>query len=746
MTATAFSEPFLFTPGPSDGQSRSGQGAIGAANPANRNARGNEDPAETLIDQARQEISAIVREVASAARTHQGRDPYLRFLADRILRAMAAHGVVIWSVEDAASDLADWRYVVEHRLGTVTDHGLDETGRSVHDGLLIEVAGQHSPVVVPATPGASDVNVPANPTSHPAALVPVSIDPDSPLPNCLIEVFLEPGGSPASQRGSLRFLAQMADLAGEFLRAEHLRSLTRRLSQMNQCARAVDRLQTLSATTQVEAAWVDATAELLECPRVALCRVDEGRPRIVAVSHVDRIDQSSEAAQAIREAATSTMRSKGSLALAVVSIAESPRNALGNDQEIQGQNSAIERRKADRRTSQADHHPVRPHWVVSLQGDSRWRMVLLQRQGDSLLTKEPDQETTAVLERVLVGGQLAWAAADRVEAIPGGKWWNRLTAVPPPVNRPGASSGEVVASALLPAASVSPVRRRIALFTAMAMSAALLLWVPIPSVISVTGVIRPLELDTYHTRHDATVQTIHVDHGQTVRQGDLLATLWSGDLSQKQTSLLGRRAVLVQKRDQVNRKLIASNGSVDGSAGLPGSDEIDEEIMSIDEQLKIISQSQDDLVLRARRDGRVDAWRVHERLSDRPLRRGDAVLSVIATDTTWVADATIPQRRVQRIDQAIQHQRLSAEVAPRWSADQSQTATAHRFGPVVTDPVDGTPGVILRLTLAQTPRLGNQPLVETPARITVDCGRTSVGSFLFEDVMGWFKTRVGMYR
>lgn len=742
MTAAASSEPFLFTPGQSD------QEEIGAGTASHRSTRGNIESAETLIDQARQEISAIVREVASAARTHQGRAPYLRFLADRILRAMAAHGVVIWSVQDPASDPAEWRYVAEHRLGSVTDHGLDETAKSVHDALLIEVAAQHSPVVVPATPGACDPHVPANPTSHPAALVPVSIDPDSTLPNGLIEVFLDSGGSPASQRGSLRFLAQMADLAGEFLRAEHVRSMTRRLSQLNQCVRAVDRLQTLSSTKQVQAAWVDATAELLECPRVALCRIDRGRPRIVAVSHVDRIDRSSDAARAIRDAAASPMRSAGLVALNVVGEHELPDTALEDEPDALGHNSAIERRKAERRTSRSEQHPVSPHWVVSLPGDSRWRMVLLQRHDDSPLPKEPDQETTGVLERILVGGQLAWAAAERVEAIPGGKWWNRLTAstaAGPVVQHSETSEHEVVASTLPAGTAVSPIRRRAALLTAFAMTAVMLLWVPIPSVIPVTGVIRPLELDTYHARHDATVQTIHVDHGQTVRRGDVLATLRSDDLNQKQTTLLGRRAVLVQKRDQVNRQLVASNGSADGLAGLPGSDEIDEEITSIDEQLKIISQCQDDLMLRARRDGRVDAWRIQERLSDRPLRRGDAILSVIAADTQWVADATIPQRRVERIDRAIAHQRLTAEAAPRWSNDQTQTATAPRFGPVVADPVDGTPGVILRFTLDQVPRLGDQPLVETPARITVNCGATSVGSFLLEDVLSWLQTRLGMY-
>lgn len=737
MTAAPTSEPFLFTPGESSGL------ATGSDSPNRSSANSQDGSAETLVNQARQEISQIVREVASAPRIEGGRDRYLRFLADRILRAMAAHGVVIWQADEGASD---FRYIAEHRLGTVTDHQLDEIGLVVHDCLLIEVAGQNSPVVVPPTPGASDGDVPANPTSHPAALVPVQVDPTSPLPSCLIEVFLEPGGSPASQRGSLRFLAQMGDLAGEFLRDEHLRSLTRRLSEMDQCVRATDRMQTLSTSADIEAAWVDVASELIGSPRVALCRVDHGKPRIVAVSHVDRIDQHGEAAQAIREAAKLPMQVRGNIAIAVSE--GMPATTPSTESETEN-----ERRVSDRRKSSSEHRAVLPRWVVSLTGDSRWRMVVLERDGDLSRPQEPNRETLVLLERLLIGAKQAWTARHRVEAIPGGKWWNRLTTEGVLTSEPNQSDpSDSTEKSVVPRqfilqgeSSVSPMRRRIALSVAVALVTTLLLCVSVPLTVPVIGVIRPLELDVYHARHDATVQTIHVRHGQSVQKGELLATLMSDDLSQRRTALLGRRAVLSQKREQANRDLVSSSGTAESQVGVPSGDEIAEEILSIDEQLRIISQSQDDLVLRARRDGRVDAWRIRERLSNRPLRRGDAVVSVIAAETNWVADATIPQRRVHRIDEAIREDQLVADVSPRWSALAPRPAIAHRFGPVTIDPVDGTPGVILRLTLLEAPQLGDQPLVEMPARISLRCGRTSIGSFLFEDVWGWLKTRSEMY-
>ncbi len=714
MTTSVASEPFLFTPVSSP-----------AATGSDRTASRQSTSSTASVDQARQEISQIVREVAAAARSDETRENYLRFLSDRILRAMAAHGVVIWHADDAAEGL--YRYQAAHCLGTVTHRGFDETTSAVHDRLLLEVAGQNAPVVVPPTPRASDVDVPANPTEHPAAIVPILVDPSVALPTWLLEVFLEPGGSPTSQRGALRFLAQMGDLAAEFLRADQLRELTRRVALMHQCALATEQIGKLNSTRKIEAALVDTVARLLNCPRVALCRVDRGHPQIVAVSHVDRIDQHSDAASEIRTAAASSLLSGSSLCFAALQM---------------DRRSGADRRAEQPNSASTNPPPVLPRWVIATSHESPWRLVLLEPCEAKRALDVPPPDMQMALPRLLIGSQLAWSAAQRVEAIPGGRWWSQWTVAN---DEHSGTEQREHAGFLLDTHLVSSIRRRVGLISAVAITTVLLMCMPIPAIIPATGLIRPLEIDIFHAISDATVQTLQVHHGQSVRRGDVLATLVSRDLSERKTTLLGRRAVLMQRRIQLNHALTASNQTSGGMVDLQSDQEIDEEIDAIDRQLEIIADSEADLVLRAHRDGRVDAWRLQERLAGRPLRRGDAVLSVIADDTTWVVDATIPQRRVSRVDRAIRSQQLTAEVTTRWNPGQSHSAMAHRFGPVVADPVDGTPSVILRLTLSDAPRLGDQPLSETPARVSVHCGRISIGWFLLEDVAGWLQTRIGAY-
>ncbi|MFG0261250.1 MAG: phytochrome sensor protein, partial [Novipirellula sp. JB048] len=238
MNSATSDAPFLFSP-TSSPLPASGAAAV---------PRSDRSP-DSLVDETRREISQIVREVALAVRSERSRDAFLKLLADRILRAMAAEGVVIWRCEAGAppdtpraappepsqppqprTETMTMAMAIDvvQRIGTITDRSIPASSAASHHRLLAEIVTVAEPVVVPCTPEASDPNVPANPTQFPAAIVPISCDPQAGGESYLLEVFLEPGGGVATQRGYLRFIAQMADLAGEFLRADQLRDLHRR--------------------------------------------------------------------------------------------------------------------------------------------------------------------------------------------------------------------------------------------------------------------------------------------------------------------------------------------------------------------------------------------------------------------------------------------------------------------------------------------------------------------------------------
>ena len=87
----------------------------------------------------------------------------------------------------------------------------------------------------------------------------------------LLEVFLEPECGVATQRGYLRFVAQMADLAGEFLRADQLRRLRRGRELAANVDQAVATLHKIEQRKKLEAAIVDLAADMFGFDRVGLC-------------------------------------------------------------------------------------------------------------------------------------------------------------------------------------------------------------------------------------------------------------------------------------------------------------------------------------------------------------------------------------------------------------------------------------------------------------------------------------------
>ena len=291
MTTASVQEPFVFRPTAGHARRRGG------------------DP---LVDQTRREISQIVREIASLTKQNVPADQFLSLLCDRTLRAMAAEGIVIWkrtqgdqqrdgSSNDSNGPLAKPFQPVA-RLGCITDQVIPTPSLAAHQCLLREVVAEAVPVVVPATPSAVEPDVPANPMEYPAAVVPIAMlstfEGAFEATQYIIEVFLEPVGGVSTQRGYLRFLAQIADLAGEFLRADQLRELVAARQLNERVESAIETFRCFDKADPYRAHVVDTIAGLFNVDRVAWCDLSRKSP-LVAVSFTDHFDPTSDAAQSI---------------------------------------------------------------------------------------------------------------------------------------------------------------------------------------------------------------------------------------------------------------------------------------------------------------------------------------------------------------------------------------------------------------------------------------------------------------
>jgi hypothetical protein len=176
-----------------------------------------------------------------------------------------------------------------------------------------------------------------------------------------------------------------------------------------------------------------------------------------------------------------------------------------------------------------------------------------------------------------------------------------------------------------------------------------------------------------------------------------------------------------------------------------------EEIQTIEQQLNLCRQIGDTLVMRADRDGYVDAWKIHERLERRPLRRGEPLLKVIAHASMWDVDVFVRQSRISHVQHAAADQSLQTCVSLAAQPDQVFAASLMRVGPTTkpkTQQAWGDTAVVLRLgedARAMVSAARSEIQSGAPANVMFHCGSAPAGYLLFQDLIRSVRGSVGLY-
>ena len=276
---------------------------------------------------------------------------------------------------------------------------------------------------------------------------------------------------------------------------------------------------------------------------------------------------------------------------------------------------------------------------------------------------------------------------------------------------------------------------------------------PLPLIVTAAAIVKPADSQSISTPRDAIVQRVHVEHGQIVHWGDPLVTLVDPELEREITELIGRRAVLAQQQSRWTDALVDTSSSqteqneqIEGQRSL-----VIEEISSVDQQLELLQQIKASLVVRADRGGIVEGWRIKERFSGRPLRRGDHLLAVVAEDSRWIAEAQIPQNRLAHVRDAAASDRLRADLVLDVDPQKRWRASLSMFGPSLSASDDSVAATAALLTLdqdnfgpASSPGQFNA-ISGSPARVIFDCGSAPLAYLLFQDLARTMRGSIGLY-
>lgn len=259
--------------------------------------------------------------------------------------------------------------------------------------------------------------------------------------------------------------------------------------------------------------------------------------------------------------------------------------------------------------------------------------------------------------------------------------------------------------------------------------------------VTATGVLVPKELRPVFVKVDGDVSRLDVEHGQLVKQGEVLCLLTSREqelrINQVETDLrnVQERLLAIQDRRFENR---------DGPDSIEDNiNSLKAQIKSLEEQRTILASIAKDMEVTSPIDGQVISWDLQRRLQGRPVQRGQQVMEIADTAGEWELELHLQDRRIGHVLEAMKRNEtgrlpitflLAADTSVRFSGELIEIADATE----VTS--DNKQSVVLRASIDAD----NIEIAQARTGITakIICGRTSLGHLWLHDVKEFLQKNV----
>ncbi|WP_425615958.1 efflux RND transporter periplasmic adaptor subunit [Anatilimnocola sp. NA78] len=672
------------------------------------------DPA--LLSDTRNEIRQLVNEVAQLAASDVSAKEFYEGFLSRVLAAMAAVGGAVWLKKGETLQLAYHANLPATGMSATTDP-------PGHRGLLLRVAESKQALVVPPhAAGAANAQSPDNPTQHLLVLAPLLLEGET---QAIVEVFQRAGGGPTTQRGYLRFLVQMAELASDFLKTQHLKQMRDRQAvwqQLEQFVLAVHRSLELLPTAY---AIVNEGRRIAGCDRVSLLLWKNGRCEVLAISGLDSLDRRAVQVKRLAELTRCVLKA---------------REPLWHTHESRDTPPQIEAAlQAYLDQSHARLLGVIPLTLQPAKTDQPVRASELPLLGAIVVEQLSDDRAAGDLaSRVNLVAQHSASALAAVlshQSILFLPLWKML-----------GNLGGV--------ASLRAMPKTAAVLLLLAGVIAALFFVPADFEVAARGKLQPADRREVFAQLAGVVDKLEVRHGDFVQPGQTLVELSSHDLEEQLTTILGEQSTIVEQIAATERALL-DNRNGQGTR-LTAADEnrlaaelleLKQRASNLERELALFRQKQQQLRIVAPAAGQVVTWKVEQQLLHRPVERGQALLSLADPKGPWELELYVPERRLKHLAAA---QAMKSQQAARQPLEVTFTLASHPgqtfVGQVVeiehTAQVRGDEGntILVRVQVdkSQLPELHDQVTVTGK----LYCGERSLGFVWFCDLLETVQSQV----
>jgi len=651
------------------------------------------------IEQAKREISGLIKEIRGLVNSEMTEEDFYAAFLSRVVTCLAAFGGAIWVAKENQLRLA---YQVKLR----------ETGMSSPDdlqshGRLIERVFQRgeAELITPHS-GLGDEKDAGNPTDYLLVLHPLV---ENERTQGVLEIFQRPGANTATQRGYLQFMKQMSELAAQYLRNQRLRSLTDRQSVWSQLERFTRVVHRGLDIPEIAFNISNEGRRLIECDRVSVA-VARGRKMVTeAVSGQDTIDRRSNTVYLLDRLAT-TVASVGEEVWYTGETADMPPQIEEAVQEFVDETHSKTVVMVPLRVPQAEDDEEEGEVIGTL----------IVEDIDRVRSKEGLQQRVDA-----VAAHSATAMANALEH-------NNLFLMP--VWRTLGRARVLISAKHLPKTVTGGV-----LLLAAVLS---LIFVQKDFDLKGEGRLQPAERRDVFAAMDGVVEEVKVKHGQEVQAGDPLVVLRNTDLEVSIEDVQGRLAALRERIASLRRSLIETNDPKEKSqiAGQLG--ELNENYKSLRRQLDLLRQKDQMRVVASPVSGQVVTWDVEGQLKERPVGRGQVLLSIANPNGPWQLEVEMPDSRMGYIAQS--QRELGDDLPVNYvlatdpgNTHQGSVAEVHSVAEVKGE--EGNT-VLVKVDIDKSDLNDLRPGASVTAN--VHCGRESLGFVWFHDLLAWLHKNV----
>jgi|TARA_B110000495_G_scaffold200745_1_gene216606 multidrug efflux pump subunit AcrA (membrane-fusion protein) len=679
---------------------------------------------QQTVEDTKTQIRGLVNEIAKLSKSGATAEEFYPELLSRIITALAAAGGAVWLLdEDRQLTL---QYQINAEPAILEDDSEDATR---HTRLIQRVANSGQSVLVPPYSGTTDGEGEGNPTGFLLCLGALQHDGQN---DGLIEIFQRPGTAPDTQRGYLRFLQQMCELAAEWLRSQKLRTLGDRQTlwqQADSFARATHESLDLKETAYIV---VNEGRRLIGCDRVSVA-IKKGRKcKVQAISGQDTIENRSNIVTALNNLATR-----------VVAAGE----PLWHDGATDDLPPQIEEALED----YVDQSYGRNIAVLPLREPER----RLGVDNDSGAAGEIDRDNA---HRGEVIGALI---VEQIESdIPEDIFRARCDLVYEHGTRAIANSRAHSNLFLMP------------LWRALGRATWVLRARTLPKTVGVVGLILGLVLSlTFvnkdfnleaegtllpdpESKHeifapiDGEVVAVLFDHNDKVKKGDTLIELRNRDidiqLADIEGQILTNLAEQTKVQGQLSRRQLLKPAEERSLQAEKNELRVKYNVLIQKQELQ--KQRAEDLIIRSPIDGTVVSWDVEKTLRSRPIMTGQVLMEVADLDKPLMLEVELPEKREGHLDEYLAEQGLlgtdgSLSVTYILATDPDEPLAAVLELNSISMRADANEehGAVIKMRAipdqASLRELQPRPGAKVIAKIY--CGRRSSGFVFFHEIYEW---------